>query len=91
MGQTRPLHRSYDDSGTWANLCDVETTMTYASWSMEESLLGMRVQDVVRSLDYALSRPEVDVSRLVVIGSGMGALWGALCGRTRPTHSVLDY
>jgi dienelactone hydrolase len=50
--------------------------MAYASWSMDESLLGMRIQDVVRSVDFAQSRPQVDVSRLVVIGSGMGALWG---------------
>jgi cephalosporin-C deacetylase-like acetyl esterase len=74
MGQTRPPHRAYDESGVWANLFDIETTMTYASWSLDESLLGMRVQDVIRSVDYALSHPAVDHSRLVVIGSGMG-LW----------------
>ena len=76
MGQTRPLHRSYFDSGTWANLFDVEAAMAYISWYMDDSLLGMRVQDVIRSVDYALTRPEVDGERLVVVGSGMGALWG---------------
>lgn len=76
MGQTRPLERSYENNGNWSNLFDVETTLTYASWSMDQSLLGMRVLDVIHSLDYAQSRPEVDISRLVVIGSGMGALWG---------------
>jgi pimeloyl-ACP methyl ester carboxylesterase len=50
--------------------------MAYMAWSMDSSLLGMRVSDVMRSVDYALSRPELDRSRLVVIGSGMGALWG---------------
>jgi cephalosporin-C deacetylase-like acetyl esterase len=43
---------------------------------MDQSLLGMRIQDVVHSLDFAESRSEVDISRLAVIGSGMGALWG---------------
>lgn len=76
MGQTKPMHRSYFDHGTWANLFDVETALTYVSWSMDQSLLGMRVQDVIRAVDYAVSRPEVDRTRLVVIGSGMGALWG---------------
>jgi cephalosporin-C deacetylase-like acetyl esterase len=76
MGQTRPLHKPYDESGIWTNLFDVETTLAYVAWSMDESLLGMRVQDVVHSLDFAQSRPEVDISRLAVIGSGMGALWG---------------
>jgi cephalosporin-C deacetylase-like acetyl esterase len=33
------------------------------------------VQDVVRSLDYSLSRPDVDPSRVRVVGRGMGALW----------------
>lgn len=76
MGQTRPLHRSYFDNGTWSNLFDVETAMSYMAWSMDDSLLGMRVHDVMRSVDYAFSRPEVDRSRMVVIGSGMGAVWG---------------
>lgn len=78
MGQTQPLHRSYFDGGTWANLFNVEAALAYMAWSMDQSLLGMRVQDVIRSIDYAMSRPEVDRSRLVVVGSGMGALWG-LC------------
>jgi cephalosporin-C deacetylase-like acetyl esterase len=76
MGQTRPPHKPYDESGNWVNLFDVETTLAYVAWSMDESLLGMRVQDVVHSLDFVQSRKEVDFTRLAVIGSGMGALWG---------------
>lgn len=53
MGQTRPLHRSFFDNGTWAILFDVKAAMAYMAWSMDESLLGMRVQDVIRSVDYA--------------------------------------
>lgn len=76
MGQTRPLHHSYFDNGTWSNFFDVEAAMAYMSWSMDQSLLGMRVQDAIRSFDYALSRADVDRERLAVIGSGMGAIWG---------------
>jgi hypothetical protein len=49
--------------------------MQYITWEMNESLLGMRVQDVVRSVDYALSRADVDRSGVRAIGRGMGALW----------------
>ena len=42
---------------------------------MDESLFGMRVQDVIRSVDYALSRPDVAPDQLEVIGQEAGALW----------------
>ena len=35
----------------------------------------MRVQDVIRSVDYTLSRPDVSPEGIRVIGKGMGALW----------------
>jgi hypothetical protein len=35
----------------------------------------MRVQDVVRGVDYALSRPEAEPGALRVHGKGQGALW----------------
>jgi cephalosporin-C deacetylase-like acetyl esterase len=56
---------------------------------MDESLLGMRVQDVVHSLDFAQSLPEVDISRLAVIGSGMGALWGLYAAAVDPRIQFL--
>lgn len=42
---------------------------------MSESLFGMRVQDVVRGVDFALSRPEADATTLRLHGKGQGALW----------------
>jgi cephalosporin-C deacetylase-like acetyl esterase len=42
---------------------------------MDKSLFGMRVQDVIRTVDYALSRASTDPSSVQVIGVGNGALW----------------
>jgi hypothetical protein len=53
----------------------VETAIAYMAWYADESLTGMRVQDVVRSVSYALSRRDVDQRRLRVAGKGAGALW----------------
>jgi cephalosporin-C deacetylase-like acetyl esterase len=54
---------------------DADTTLQYLLWEMDESLLGMRVQDVVRSVDYVLGRPDVDRRSVHLIGKGRGALW----------------
>lgn len=56
-------------------LFDVETAMAYMAWYMDRSLFGQRVEDVQRSVDYALSRQETDRAGVWVIGKGMGALW----------------
>jgi cephalosporin-C deacetylase-like acetyl esterase len=74
IGGTRPPHAD-NRTGEFAHLFNVETAMSYMAWYMDESLFGMRVQDVVRSMDYALSRPDVDPGNLRVIGKGAGALW----------------
>ena len=41
------------------------------AWYMDESLFGMRVQDVIRSVDFALTRG----SEVELVGKGAGALW----------------
>jgi len=74
IGQTRPSHGS-SFSGQFSQLFDTETSMAYAAWFLDESLIGMRVQDTIRSLEYAASRENVDRERIHVIGKGQGALW----------------
>ena len=74
IGETRPPHEN-SRSGEFSHLFDVETAMTYMTWFMDESLFGMRVQDVVRSVDYVLSRPDVAKADWKVVGKGAGALW----------------
>ena len=76
IGETRPSHSaSIDRSGPYSHLFDVETAMTYMTWYLDESLFGMRVQDVVRSVDYALSRPDALKTGVRIAGKGAGALW----------------
>ncbi len=75
MGETRPPHVSNYNRYEYRNLMDVETALTYIAWSMDESLFGMRVQDVVRGVDFALSRAEADPASLRLHGKGQGALW----------------
>ncbi|HEV2500875.1 MAG TPA: alpha/beta fold hydrolase, partial [Terriglobia bacterium] len=76
IGETRPLHRSGSSaSGVFGQLFDVETALSYMAWFMDQSLLGMRVEDVLRSIDYVMSRADVDNKPLHVIGRGRGGLW----------------
>jgi len=75
MGSTRPPHPDMDPPREFTNLENAQTAMAYWAWEINESLFGMRVQDVIRSVDYALSRPDVDRSGVRLIGKGEGALW----------------
>jgi cephalosporin-C deacetylase-like acetyl esterase len=75
IGETKPPHPDQGGLGAYRHVDDAETTMQYLAWEMNEFLLGMRVQDVVRSVDYTLSRQDVDSRGVRAIGKGMGALW----------------
>ena len=75
VGQTWRDSGSSLSSGTFGQLFDVDTAMSYASWAMNESLLGMRVTDVVRCIDYVLQREDVHRDQLHLIGKGAAALW----------------
>jgi cephalosporin-C deacetylase-like acetyl esterase len=93
IGETRPAHnqRNTRPDG-YRHLFDVETAMTYMAWFMDESLLGMRVLDVVRSVDYLWTRPDADRKRLQVIGKGVGALWVLYASALDPRipHAVCE-
>ena len=77
IGETRPPHpQASDRPGEYGFLFDVETAMAYMAWFLDRSLVGMRVQDAIRAVDYTLSREDVDRAGVAVIGKGQGALWG---------------
>jgi cephalosporin-C deacetylase-like acetyl esterase len=76
IGETQPPHTpALSGPAPFRHLFGVETAISYMAWYMDESLLGMRVLDVTRSVDYALSRPDVAAEEIEVIGQGAGALW----------------
>jgi pimeloyl-ACP methyl ester carboxylesterase len=62
------------------------------AWEIDRDFFGMRVFDVVRSIDYVLSRPDVDPSGLVIVGRGAGALWSLYAAAldTRVCALVMD-
>jgi hypothetical protein len=75
IGETKPPHRpAIEGLGEFGQLFDVETAISYMTWYTDESLFGMRVQDVVRSVDYARSRADIDKQQLRIAGKGAGAL-----------------
>lgn len=76
IGLTAPPHRlEVPESDLFHQLFDFETAAAYMAWYMDESLLGMRVNDVLRSMDYALGREDVAQDGLRAIGVRRGALW----------------
>jgi pimeloyl-ACP methyl ester carboxylesterase len=75
IGATRASRDSSLSAGEFGQLFDMDTGMAYAAWTMGRSLLGMRVQDVVRCVDYTMQREGIDRQRLHVIGKGRAGLW----------------
>jgi len=74
VGETRPPHGPSSSGREFHHLFDTETALSYLAWYMDQSLFGMRVQDVIRTVDYALSRPDADSQGVQVIGKDMAAL-----------------
>ena len=76
LARLAPPHAQPGDRpGEYGFLFDVETAAAYMAWYLDQSLVGMRVKDVVRAVDYTLSRPDVDRSAVRMIGKGNGAVW----------------
>lgn len=92
IGATKPPHADEEGPGAFQNLDNAETAMSYWAWEINQSLFGWRVQDVIRSVDYATSRSSASRAGVQVIGKGMGALWSlyaaALDARVRSV--ILD-
>jgi pimeloyl-ACP methyl ester carboxylesterase len=71
-------------NGEFAHLFSVDTALAYMAWHMDESLFGMRVADVIRTVDYALSRPDAAHDGVRVAGVGAGALWALYAAALDP-------
>jgi len=93
IGETRPPHDPPGSPATeFGHLFDVDTAMAYMAWYMDASLFGMRVADVVRAVDYLLSRPEAEPSGIRLVGKGAGALWALFAAALdeRISEAVLE-
>jgi len=84
IGETRPSHPSPSSGGEFRHLFDVETGLAYMAWYIDRSLFGMRVQDLLRTVDYVLSRPDAQAREVRVIGKDMGALWALYAAALDP-------
>lgn len=84
IGKTKPSHPDEEGYGSYHNLDNAETVMSYWAWEINESLFGMRVQDVIRSIDYVLGRPDVSHAGIRLIGKGRGALWSLFAAALDP-------
>jgi cephalosporin-C deacetylase-like acetyl esterase len=75
IGETALENPSDLNESPFSHLFNAETAAVYAAWYMDRCLSGMRVLDLIRSVDYALSRPDVDSSGVEMIGKGACAVW----------------
>jgi dienelactone hydrolase len=64
-------------TGNLVQIFDAETWASYSAWQLEESLLGMRVADTLRAVDYAQSLAG-GTGGIQIVGKGMGALLAML-------------
>ncbi len=70
LGSLAPEPTAYDLAG-WN---DIERILTHLSVANSRPIMGLRVRDALRGLDYLRSRPEVDLDRLIIGGRGVGAI-----------------
>ena len=84
IGETRTPHRPNSSGNPFAHLFDSETALAYMAWFMDSSLFGMRVRDVLRTVDYALSRADAGQRGVWIIGKDMGALWALYAAALDP-------
>ncbi|MDQ1316802.1 MAG: Alpha/beta hydrolase [Candidatus Poribacteria bacterium] len=70
FGLLSPEPTAYDLAG-WN---DIERILTYLSIANSKPIMGLRVRDALCGLNYLISRSEVDISRIMVGGRGIGAI-----------------
>jgi cephalosporin-C deacetylase-like acetyl esterase len=77
VGGTRIAHAAPGSRpDPYDQLFDPETACAYMAWYLDESLLGMRVFDVMRALDFVAARGLGD--KVEAAGRGVGAIWALL-------------
>ncbi len=102
MGETAPpTEAPYNRRDYRGFSQDSEVDLFYGALRAGRTILGLRVLDVLRGVDYLETRPEADRKRLSVIGHGAGGLFAlyaaalderirsAACTRMLVTYSAI--
>jgi cephalosporin-C deacetylase-like acetyl esterase len=79
MGATRPRVSRRDLRGPWEHLHGSDAALANLAGSLGDSLLAMRVRDVLRAVEYAAQFGKVHVA-----GVDMGAVWALFAGALDP-------
>ena len=91
IGETRLQPKGEVSDAYEILLCGLESQWARRALHAGLSLFGLRVYNVLRTLEYLRTRHDVDKERVSIAGVGRGALWGlyasALDGTV--THTVL--
>ena len=69
-GDTEPADMPYDVA-SWAHK---ERWTSFVSASLGDHILAQRIRDALSALKYIRTRPEIDASKIVVAGHGLGAV-----------------
>ena len=75
LGRTRPATSRRDIRGPYEHLHNSDVAVANLAWSLGDSLLAMRIRDLLRSVEYASQ-----FGRVRIAATNMGALWALLAG-----------
>jgi len=92
-GETRTFHQYRDtEEGYHALLWGSETNMSYDALMIGKSLIGMRALDVIRAVDYLVSREDIDSTRIGCFGQEEMAFYtlAAACFDNRLNPVILS-
>ncbi|NIA30623.1 MAG: alpha/beta fold hydrolase [Actinobacteria bacterium] len=79
IGETKDANTGRGERQGYYGWHGREAYFTYTSFIVGKPLLGLRVLDVLSSLNYFLSRNDVDSSQVTIYGHGHGGLIALFC------------
>lgn len=82
IGETKPERvNNFDKQGGYsAQLLGFEAALAYDGLKIGATLFGMQLQDVIKALDYLITREDVALDDIGCIGRGVGGLLGLYAG-----------
>jgi cephalosporin-C deacetylase-like acetyl esterase len=82
VGETKPTRMNeYDKRGGYAaQLLGFEAVLAYDCLKIGATLFGMQLQDVIKGIDYLVTREDLDIGQIGCIGWGIGGLLALYAG-----------